>query len=304
MDEDFRKYQTHLGVTPDFLNKYLELDFMVRLKDISLLCGMDYASKYAYSFFTQVSRFDHSYNVAMITWNLTHSKEQTLAALFHDVASPVFSHVVDYMNGDFVNQESTEEKTSEILLSSKELKKCLDEDNIDIKRVIDFKEYSVVDLDRPKLCADRLDNIISVGMAWLGFLSFKDAKLILDNIYITRNEDDEVEITFYNYDVAEYVKTINDQINECTHTKEDKYMMILVSEMLKRCIDLNIVTYDDLFKLTEHEMMDLIELNTFKDDELFTMWSTFKNISVFPDIELPPIKNKILYPLVVNKRLK
>ena len=84
MDE-FILYQKYLGTIPEFLNKYLELDIMKRLKDISLLCGMEYASPYAYDFKFYISRFDHSLNVALITWRLNHCKTQTLAALFHDI---------------------------------------------------------------------------------------------------------------------------------------------------------------------------------------------------------------------------
>ena len=47
---DYLTYKEALGDTPEFLKKYLELDIVKRLKGISLLCGMDYASKYAYDF--------------------------------------------------------------------------------------------------------------------------------------------------------------------------------------------------------------------------------------------------------------
>lgn len=155
-----------------FLEKYLELPILTRLKDISLLCGMDYASSYAYDFSFYVSRFDHSLHVALWTWKLTGDKKATLAALFHDISTPVFSHVIDYMNGDFVKQESTEEKTAEILLDSKELQICLEEDEISMQDISDFKEYSIVDLPRPSMCADRLDNIITVGMTWVKQVDF------------------------------------------------------------------------------------------------------------------------------------
>ena len=47
---DYLTYKSALGETPEFLKKYLELDIVKRLKGVSLLCGMDYASKYAYDF--------------------------------------------------------------------------------------------------------------------------------------------------------------------------------------------------------------------------------------------------------------
>ena len=31
---------------------------------------------------------------------------------------------------------------------------------------VDFKKHSIVDIDRPKLCADRLDGVILTGLFW------------------------------------------------------------------------------------------------------------------------------------------
>ena len=118
---DYLIYKESLGDTPEFLKKYLDLDIVKRLKGISLLCGMDYASKYAYDFKCYISRYDHSLDVALIVWKLTHDKKATLAGLFHDISTPVFSHVIDYMNKDYIKQESTEEKTLETYVN-----RCID----------------------------------------------------------------------------------------------------------------------------------------------------------------------------------
>lgn len=303
MQEDYKTYQAHLGDIPEFLKPYLELDILVRLKDISLLCGMDYASPHAYSFAFYISRFDHSLNVALITWNLTHDKKATLAALFHDISTPVFSHVIDYMNGDTVNQESTEEKTEEVLRNSKELQELLNKDNITIDDIYDFKKYSIVDLDRPCMCADRLDNIIAVGMAWAQKLTLKDALKIIDVTTKSINEDGVEEISFTDPDVAEYIKYINDIINELTHTNEDTYMMLLLASIIKRCIDLDILKYDELFTIGEHQAIEIIESNLYLDEELKRLWELFKTIDTFPIIEQPPIRNKIVNPLVLNYRI-
>ena len=53
------------------------------------------------------SRYDHSIGVALIIWHFTHDRKQAIAGLLHDVASPVFAHVVDFMHGDYLTQEST-----------------------------------------------------------------------------------------------------------------------------------------------------------------------------------------------------
>ena len=114
-------YKKLLGDIPEFLNKYLSLSSIERLKDVGYFCGMDYASKDIYDFGEYVSRYDHSLNVALITWNLTKDKSATLAGLFHDISTPCFAHVIDYMNKDYNKQESTEIYTKDILIKEKNL---------------------------------------------------------------------------------------------------------------------------------------------------------------------------------------
>ena len=111
-------YMNLLGYNeiPRFLIKYLKCPSLLRLKKIGYFCGMDYASKDIYDFREYISRYDHSINVALITYKLTKNKKATIAALFHDVATPCFSHVIDYMNKDYANQESTEEKLILLLI--------------------------------------------------------------------------------------------------------------------------------------------------------------------------------------------
>lgn len=301
--DQYKIYQRYLGDIPEFLKKYLTLDIVVRLKDISLLCGMEYASSYAYDFLFSVSRYDHVINTALITWNLTHDKKATLAALFHDVGAPAFSHVIDYMNGDYKNQESTEEKTSEILLSSIELRKMLMIDNIDIEDILDFKKYSVVDLPRPCLCADRVDNTITLGLTWTKDLSFRDIKEIIDDMYLSINEDGKEEITFSSSNIASYFKVINDEINRLMHTNSDTYMMMLGADMIKFCLELKLFTYDDLFKLGEKDVINIIVDNISKYPKLDEYWSLFTGIEDIPLVIQPDIKDKVVNPLVRNRRL-
>lgn len=82
---------------PNFFDKYFNVPSLIRLKNIGYFCGMDYASKEIYDFSGYVSRYDHSLTVALITWMCTKDKRTTLAALFHDISTPCFSHVIDYL---------------------------------------------------------------------------------------------------------------------------------------------------------------------------------------------------------------
>ena len=303
MQHDYKIYQDFLGGIPPYLNKYIELDIFQRLKDISFLCGMRYASKDIYDFTCEISRYDHSINVAKITWHFTHDKKSTLAALFHDIATPVFSHVIDVMNGDNLKQESTEEKTYEILNSSELLKQYLKEDCIRLEEISDFKKYTIVDLDRPKLCADRLDGTLSSGMAWANIVDARSCEHVLKSVILETNEDGEKELGFDNHQAAIYFKLANDEINRLTHSKEDKYMMNLLANIVKRCIEINILTYDELFTKTEKEVINIITNNLQHDIKLLDMWVEFKTVSNINKNYDYETKEKDINPLILGRRL-
>ncbi len=129
------------GEMPSFLEKYLTVPSLVRLKNVGYFCGMDYASKNIYNFKEKISRYDHSLTVALLIWKFTKDKKTTLAGLFHDIATPCFAHVIDYMNKDYETQESTEKYTEKIIKSDVILAKYLKEDNIYSEDIINFKKY-------------------------------------------------------------------------------------------------------------------------------------------------------------------
>ena len=260
---------------------------------------MDYASKDIYDFKEYITRFDHSLTVALLTWKCTKSKEATLAGLFHDVATPCFSHVIDYMNKDYENQESTEEYTEEILKNDKELNRCIKEDNIDIENIINFKKYSIVDNSRPKVCADRLDGVILTGISWTKNIDDKDIENIVKDIEIY-----DGEIGFKNKDTAYKVLKTSESIDKFCHSNEDNYMMELLAEITKYAIDNGFITYDELYKSNEEDIINKLKENGNK--ELSNYFKTFETITKneIPEIDLPNVKIRDLNPLVQGIRIK
>ena len=298
-------YLKKLGVDklPKFIIPYLEVPSLGRLKYIGYFCGMDYASKDIYDFGEYVTRFDHSLSTALLTYRLTEDKIATLAALFHDVATPCFSHVIDYMNEDYENQESTEEFTDYIIRRDKKLKSLLDKDNIDIEDIINYKNYPIVDNKRPKLCADRIDGIVLTGSYWTKDITKTDIDNIIDDLTIYTNEENELEIGFKSKDVATRVIEINKTINEYCHSNEDNFMMDLLAKITKYAILKKVIMLDSLYVLAEGDIMTLFEYSNDKD--LKRMINTFKTIKKedIPLINIDNVKIRDINPLVDGKRI-
>ena len=301
--EVYTKYLNSICKVPRFLNKYLNVPCLLRLKNIGYFCGMDYASKEVYDFRELISRYDHSLSVALLTWKFTHDKKATIAALFHDVATPCFAHVIDYMNKDYANQESTEEFTEEIIKNDKELRRCLRIDKLKYSDICDFKLYSVVDNKRPKLCADRFDGIILTGYNWTKSMELDEILDYTNDLCLYTNEDDELELGFNDQNIALDVLKISDEIDLICHSSEDNFMMELLANITRITINENIINYKDLYYITEVELFEKIKNSD--NDELLKLLDLFYNIKMcdIPNTILS-VKKRDLNPLCSLGRIK
>lgn len=301
----YNYYITLLGYPniPEFLNKYLTLSSLNRLKEVGYFCGMDYASSNIYNFKEYISRYMHSLSTSLLVYYLTKDKRCTLQALFHDISTPVFSHVIDYMNKDYIYQETTEEFTELILKSDKKLLEYLELDKIPLDNLVNFKFSTIVDSPRPKMCADRLDGIILNGSYWTKTLNEKDIFNIIKSTELYINEESIPEIGFN--DITAYNKVVetNDLTNIEMHSNYDNYMMELLANITRYLINKEYIKYEDLYFLTENKIFKLI--NNIEDKELKEYIFLFKNIKKeeIPLVKQEEIKERKLKPLLNGKRL-
>ena len=168
--------------------------------------------------------------------------------------------------------------------------------------IINFKQYSVVDLPRPAMCADRFEGIISGGMGWSGKADYDFACKLLNSMYLTKNEEGIDEICISDKDIAERVVEVNNHLNELTHKDEDTYMMNLLADIVRLMIDENIIIYDDLYRLTEPQMIKIIEDHLYIPElkDYYEVFTTVRDPIITSTIE---VKKRILNPLVNGKRL-
>lgn len=106
---------------PDFLLEFMETASMQRLKDVGMNCGCEYSQFAIFKNCQSYTRYDHSVGVALIVYHFTGDMKQSIAGLLHDIATPVFAHTIDFLNGDYIKQESTEAKTEMMIRSSTEI---------------------------------------------------------------------------------------------------------------------------------------------------------------------------------------
>ena len=153
MTENWSLYHPEI---PEFLRRLAETPPMTRLRQVGMNCGCEYTAFPQFSGWAPYSRFDHSLGVALIVWHFTGDVRQSAAGLLHDAATPAFAHVVDFLHGDHLRQESTEGRTAELIGRSPELQALLGEYGLSTADVADYHRYPIADNDSPQLSADRL----------------------------------------------------------------------------------------------------------------------------------------------------
>lgn len=262
---------------PDFICEYVDTKEMQRLSGISQFCGIDYTKFKECDLKYFFSRLDHSIAVALIVWNFTKDKKQTLAGLFHDISSPTFSHAVDFMNGDSLHQESTEKLTEDFIKNSKEIITLLKKDNINVEDVIDYKLYPIADNDRPKLSADRLEGLFSSKLVWFKNWELTDIENLYNDIQIFKNEENTDELGFKNINYAKEFTKGSLELGYILQKNEDKLILNFLGDILKTGIKNNIFYEQDLFNSTEQEI--ILKIKTSQNDSIKKAWGYFENMS-------------------------
>lgn len=292
---------------PDFLQPYLKLQMLQRLRGIGLLCGTDWTPLYKNRFF--YSRYDHSVGTALIAWNFTHDKKQTLAALFHDIATPAFSHVNDFRTGDTLKQEATEEGTSGILANNTELMELLAKDGINLCDIDNYHIYPVCDNEVPSLSADRLEYMFPSGMALEGLWSLAEIKAEYNDISVLTNENGCIELGFSTMELAEHYCVNACKVGLVLQKNENKLALNLLGEILNKSLCKGITKESDFFTKSEKELLELFikEAESNSTTEFASLLRTFlsmKNI-LHTDEAMPSsycvnlsVKKRYINPLV------
>jgi len=241
---------------PKWLLEYIDTPEMQRINKISISCGTDYSKCFNIKYW--YSNLDHSVGVALIIWNFTHDKKQTLAGLFHDIATPVFKHCIDFMNGDTENQESTEERTTEIIRNSKEIMNLLNRDRISLEEVDNYKIYPIADNDTPKLSADRFEYTFSSGLTFFRVWELDKIRKIYNNIIVDKNEEGIDELVFKDKEICEEYIDIISNLWPKWICNEDKTVMQFLADICKSMNNAGYLTINDLYELSEQEVINRI----------------------------------------------
>ncbi len=251
---------------PTFIDKYLTTKTMQHIKNVTQFCGADYSGLYNTRFL--YTRYDHSIIVALITWHFTHDKKETIKALLHDTGTPCFAHCIDYVFGDYLKQETSEKKISEVVSQDQTLLKYLEEDGIKKEELDDLSDCPILENKSPKLCADRLDGVFHTCYIWLQTDSIEQIKEVYQDMIVMINEDGKKEIGFSSIEKAESFAKLTATYAKELRKNEDKFVMKYISEIVKEAVRKKLITLEDLYTKPESEICKVFDI-------AFPSWEKF-----------------------------
>ena len=263
-------YQTEI---PQVIEALCETAPMRRLRDVGMNCGCEYTSFPLFRTIGRYTRFEHSLGTALIVWRFTRDEAQSVSALLHDISTPVFAHVVDFMRGDHLSQTATESGTEELIASSAEIRDILSSRGIAVEQVCDYHIYPLADNPTPRLSADRLEYTCGNAINF-SFASKGEIAELFSDIVPGENESGESELVFRSADAALRFARLALECFKVYVCDADRYSMQMLSELLRDASDAGVISADDL-ALTESEVIEKL----CSDGRFNKRWLEFRAMS-------------------------
>ena len=263
-------YQTEV---PDFLRALCAAPPMRRLEKVGMNCGCEYTAFPRFKGIERYTRFEHSLGAALIVWHFTSDAAQSVSALLHDIATPVFAHVVDFLRGDYLCQTATESGTAGIIRASAEIGEVLRSLGLRAEDVEDYHRYPVADNDPPRLSADRLDytlgNAVNFGLASVGELTE-----IFADLRVGETEFGETELVFADENKAARFADLALECSKIYVCDADRYAMQALSELLRDALAADVLMEEDLSATEERVVAKLLS-----DEAFAARWTAFRALS-------------------------
>lgn len=297
----FRLYEPEF---PEWLNEYINTAELQTQKNVHTACGITETKLFNNA--ARYSSLEHSIGVALIIWHFTHDKKQTLAGLFHDIATPAFKHCVDFLHNDYMKQETTESRTSEFI-NKPDVVKLLKRDNIKLSEIDNYHLYPIADNDTPQLSAGRLEYTLSNIYAVFQIGNLSKVRRFYNDIEVGKNEKGEPELTFKTLEIARDFVKITSELSVCYRGYKDCYSMQFIADILGHLIEDGAFSENDLYNLSEDSVIKIINHSKYRG--IFNIWRQSTEIKTSKTCPKDvysvhhPSKTRYIDPLVKGKRI-
>jgi hypothetical protein len=163
--------------------------------------------------------------------------------------------------------------------------------------VIDYKLYPVADNQSPRLSADRLEYTISNGFFSGPEWTRDQMERLYGDISVLKNENGVDELGFNTPELAEEFVLTASKIWPCWIN--NKLAMNLIADIVKISVEEGLFTVDDLYILSEKEVLDLMKNSGIK--KIADAWTNLENTTDTLESD-EPVAGKYCKSLDVKKR--
>ena len=301
LGEDGRGLLIYHSSIPSFIQRIADTPAMQRLKGVGMNCGCEYTHFPHFLDILHYTRYEHSVGVGLIVWHFTHDVQQSIAALLHDIATPTFAHVIDFFHGDYEKQESTEERTLEMIAGSAEIVDILKEQQLQPTDVSDYHLYPIADNDTPQLSADRLEYTLGNILAY--HLDTVDTvQQIYESLIVGPNEHGIPELMFSTLADASRFANLSLQCSRIYVGNEDRYAMEHLAELLADAVQRGVISEQDFYG-TEQQLIARLQTNphTASAWQHYCALSEILIGSEYPNAKQINAKKRHINPYVLNQ---
>ncbi|KGX88734.1 hypothetical protein N781_09455 [Pontibacillus halophilus JSM 076056 = DSM 19796] len=222
---------------------------LVRSKPIQRLKGIHQAgASYLVEETWNVTRYEHSVGVMLLIRRLGGTVEEQVAGLLHDVSHTAFSHVVDTVLN--VHNEDYHEHIFEEVVMNSEIPSILNKHGMNVERVFQEEQWTLLEQPAPLLCADRIDYTLR-DLSRYGYRSIEDAQQIVRQF---RVEDGLIYLD--SVQAAErFTEWYYEEVIGFFMNPKNMFANYWMANLLKESLQKGIISRDD-FLLEDQEVVE------------------------------------------------
>jgi len=246
-----------------------------------------------------VTRFEHSVGVWYLSYIYKRPIEEQIACLLHDTPHTAFSHVIDFVLDD--ESYTFHEKFTKQIIMDSEIPDILKKYNIDLEKVLNTKNFPLLENDLPNLSVDRWDYFMRDGYN-IGYLPKLLAKKFIADVSIDKKS---TQFYFNNKRLGATFAVLFTSFSRLLWLGPNSHASyILLASAIKKAYDLKFITQDDFFTDDDTLFRKLKNTNNQEINELLTKLtpSTTFEYATLDDAELiNKNKPRSVDPLVMHK---
>ena len=202
-----------------------------------------------------VSRYEHSIGVFMLLRKYGATIEEQISGLIHDLNTPAFSHLCDYLFGTEEDQKTGgfQEHTWERFVRNSKTGQIIADHGFNLDYILDDRHFPLKENNLPDICADRIDYGLRVidFMKRYGKLLWVD-EVAMANMFIATG----TEFICKNQSVAENFARVFNETDEQKYSSFDQLVYNLnMWRMFRDAIDSRIISEVDFFTLTDMQIV-------------------------------------------------